>query len=515
MKKGVRALALLVIVAVLVTGFTGCTGAKANDKASAVEQTLVVGAAKDFKNGSEPKTLIFDSLTDSLEDMSSGPRLVTAWEKNADFTEYTLKLKEGVTFSNGEKFNAEIAKFNIEYWPVYRDCGYIKKLKSVEVIDDKTLKVSFNESYGNFIDELSKIWVTLPNAVDAKGNITDWTGTGPYILKDYQADMSATLIRNETYWRTDKMPGITKIDYKVITDENSRVMAVKSGDVDVIGLTEHYTVMPFADVPDLQANKDLQVSVCEDYGTITTYSLNWAKGVCTDQNVRKAIALGIDRDMLCSTVLYGVAEPTSRYVLPTYKFSQQEEGLKYDLTKAKAALEASGYKDSDGDGYVEKDGQKLSLKMVVSDTQVNRSVGVFLQDALKKIGIAVDLQVFDATTTKTMLKAGDFDLSTSHPWTGTVVSYLYWRGNLNTYDDYGIGYGVNDEMNTLTETVSVTGDDKVREEAFNKIWDIQNDFVAGVPLYFSQRIFVSQANIEGLKFCPSTSEVDLSEVVIK
>lgn len=311
------------------------------------------------------------------------------------------------------------------------------------------------------------------------------------------------------------MPGITKIDYKVITDENSRVMAVKSGDVDVIGLTEHYTVMPFADVPDLQANKDLQVSICEDYGTITTYSLNWAKGVCMDQNVRKAIALGIDRDMLTSTVLYGVAEPTSRYVLPTYKFSQKEEGLKYDLVKAKAALEASGYKDSDGDGIVEKDGQKLTLKMVVSDTQVNRSVGVFLQDALKKIGIAVDLQVLDATTTKTTLKAGDFDISTSHPWTGTVVSYLYWRGNTSAYDDYGIGYGVNDEMNKLTETVSVTGDDKVREEAFNKIWDIQNNFVVGVPLYFSQRIFVSQSNIEGLKFCPSTSEVDLSEVVIK
>ncbi|UYO62517.1 ABC transporter substrate-binding protein [Acetobacterium wieringae] len=515
MKKGIRALALLVIVAVLVTGFTGCTGAKADDKASAVEQTLVVGAAKDFKNGSEPKTLIFDSLTDSLEDMSSGPRLVTEWQNNADFTEFTLKLKEGVTFSNGEKFTAEVAKFNIEFWPVYRDCGYIKKLKSVDVVDDKTLKVSFNESYGNFIDELSKIWVTLPTAVDAKGNITDWTGTGPYVLQDYQADMSATLVRNETYWRTDKMPGITKIDYKVITDENSRVMAVKSGDVDVIGLTEHYTVMPFADVPDLQANKDLNVSICEDYGTITTYSLNWAKGVCADPNVRKAIALGIDRDMLTSTVLYGIPVPTSRYVLSSYKFSQKDEALKYDLTKAKAALEASGYKDSDGDGIVEKDGQKLSLKMVVSDSQVNRSVGVFLQDALKKIGIAVDLQVLDATTTKTTLKAGDFDMSTSHPWTGTVVSYLYWRGNSSAYDDYGIGYGVNDEMNTLTEAVSVTGDDKVREAEFDKIWKIQNDSIAGVPLYFSQRIFVSQKNIEGLKFCPNTAEVDLSDVVIK
>lgn len=214
----------------------------------------MVGAATDFKSGGEKRFLVFDTMTDYKDDMSSTPKIITEWTNNEDYTEYKLKIRDDVSFSDGTKLTADIIKSSLEYWPTYRSCYYINYLDSITVDDNTTLTVKFKTGYGNFIDDLARIWVTKPESVDDKGNITEWIGTGPYTLQDYQADMSATLIRNETYWNKDKMPGITKIEYKVITDQNARILAIKSGDVDVLGLTEHYAVVDYANIPDLQRN---------------------------------------------------------------------------------------------------------------------------------------------------------------------------------------------------------------------------------------------------------------------
>ena len=524
MRKHRKPSLILAAVMMLSTVFSGC--GKTNENvtsnpespsvdSSAPEQTLVVGAATDFKSGGEKRFLVFDTMTDYKSDMSSTPKIITEWTNNEDYTEYTLKIRDDVSFSDGTKLTSDIIKSSLEYWPTYRSCYYINYIDSITVVDDTNLTVKFKTGYGNFIDELARIWVTKSDSVDDKGNIKEWIGTGPYTLQDYKADMSATLIRNENYWNKDKMPGITKIEYKVITDQNARILAIKSGDVDVLGLTEHYSVVDYANVPDMQSNPDLNVQINKGYGSITTYSVNWKSGVCADKNVRKAIAFGIDRETLCKKILFGVPEVGDKFVCSTYKFSPKSSAFTYDPEAAKGYLEAAGYSDSDGDGYVEKDGQKLIVDLVIKDGQQDRNVAVYIQECLKQIGIEIKLEVLDAATYKTRVQAGEYDLSATHPWIATVVSYLCWRGDLDGYDQYGTGYGVSDRIHELAKQVSLTGDDAERETCFEEIWDIENDFIAGIPLYYAPRVIISKKNIEGFNFYPDVSCVNLSDAVIK
>lgn len=517
-----RTALLLSVIMLFTVVFCGC-GKSTTEVSStpsgtenvAAEQTLVVGGATDFKSGGEKRFLVFDTMTDALDDMSSAPNIITKWTANEDYTEYTLKIKEDVSFSDGTKLSADIIKSSLEYWPTFRSCGYINYIDSITAVDDATLTVKFKKGYGNFVDELSRIWVTKPESVDDKGNIAEWIGTGPYILQDYKADMSATLIRNDNYWDKEKLPGVTKIEFKVITDENARILAIQSGDVDVLGLTEHYAAVDYANVPTLKNNPNLNVQINDGYGSITTYSVNWKSGVCADKNIRKAISYGIDRETLCSKILFGVPAVGDKFVCTPYKFSPKDAAFTYDAEAAKGYLEAAGYSDSDGDGYVDKAGQKLTVDLIIKDGQQNRNVAVYIQECLKQIGIEIKLEVLDASTYKTRAQAGEYDLCATHPWIATVVSYLYWRGDLDGYDQYGSGYGVSGRIHELTELVSLTGKDEEREKYFDEIWDIEDDFIAGIPLFYGSRVFISQKNIEGLNFCPDVSCVDLSDVVIK
>lgn len=524
--KKVKSIALLLSVLLLFTAvFCGCgsntpaeseSAAPSSESSPApVEQTLVAGCAADFKSGGEKKTLIFDTLMDSLEDMSAGPRIVTECTPNENYSEYTLKIRDDVSFSDGTRLTADIVKFNLEYWPVYRSCGYADYLDSVTVADDTTLDVKLKSSYGSFKDELQKIWVTKPDEVDDKGNFTDWIGTGPYILQDYKQDMSATLVLNEAYWRTDKMPGIKKVEFKVITDSNARVLAIQSGDVDVIGLSEHFSVVDYANVPELQNDPNLNVQINTGYGTITDYSVNWKTGVCSDINVRKAISYGIDRDTLCSKVLFGVPEVGDRLLCEKYQYSPENGNYTYDALKAKEHLKAAGYTDTDGDGYVDKDGNKLTINLLIKEGQQVRNVAVFVQDCLKQTGIEVALEILDASTFKTRVSAGEFDLCATHPWYAPAAYFLVWRGDSEDYDNYGTGCGVSERVHEITKGVLESGDTATREKLFAELWEIEDEFVSAIPMYYSPRVFVSKKNIEGLHFCASVSEIDLSGVVIK
>ena len=526
MKNTKKTALLLSAVMLFTTVFCACgssnsaTGGASSTPSSepsaeAVAQILVIGSDADFKSGSEEKTLVFDNLMDYAEGYKPGPRIITECIPNDDFTEFTLKIRDDVTFSDGTKLTADIVKFDIEYWPVYRSCGYIDYLDSVTVVDDTPLHVKMTGSYGSFQDELPKIWVTKADGVDDKGNFTSWIGTGPYILQDYQKDMGATLIRNETYWRKEKMPGITKVEVKVITDSNARILAIKSGDVDVLGLNEHYSVVDYANVAELQSNPNLKVEITDGYATTNTYGVNWKSGVCTDANVRKALSYGVDRETLCSKILFGVASAGDKLLCDYAAYSPKDSNYTYDPEKAKEYLKTAGYTDTDSDGYVDKNGEKLTIDLIIKEGQQNRNVAVYVQDNLKQIGVEMTLEVLDAATFKTRVTEGSYDLCASHPWYAPAPIYLVWRGDSEKYDDYGLGYGVSNRVHEITKEILKTGDDSERVALFDELWDIEDEFVAGIPLFVSPRVYVYKKNIEGLKFCPSLSEIDLSQVVIK
>lgn len=518
MKKQNKKVLLLLLVAILSTMFSGCGAAKTeSNSGSGSEKTLVLGAYADFKQGSgtEGQSMVFDTLTSMNSKMEVQPNIITSWETNSDCSEYTLKVKEGVKFSDGTPLTADIVKYSLEAWAPYRDGSFMYSLDSINVVDDQTLTVKLTKGYGNLPIEMSRLYVSLPDSLDDQGNVLNWVGTGPFVLDDYQLDQSALLRTNKDYWSKERTPKIDSVKWVVIPDENARTMALQSGEVDALGVSEHYCTLPYSTVAEFMKDDKFTVDLQQDLGLISTYVYNYKQGAMTDINLRKAVTCAIDRETIASTIICGVGKASGDFMTRSVNYSPSKEtAYTYDVEAAKSALQAGGYTDSNGDGIVEKNGQAVKLKFLVESGETSRSVAVFVQDCLRKVGIDTNLEVLDSSAFAERAAKGDFDMSYTHPWLATPQTYMSWRGATSDYDDFGIGFGVSANFEGYLNFVLTSTNPKDLQTTFDKIWQEEYAFYPGTGLYIQPRAFIHKKNISGLIFNPSSEIIDLSGVTI-
>ncbi len=510
-RKPVCLLLVAVIIAMVVAG----CGSKNGDSG---DNLLVLGALSDFKQGSgtEGQSMVFDTMTNLNTKMEVIPNIIESWETNADCSDYTLKVAEDVEFSDGTPLTADIVKYSLEAWAPFRDGSYMYYLDSINVVDGTTLKVKMTEGYGNLPIELTRIYVSLPGSLDDKGSVVNWTGTGPFILEDYELEQSATLKTNEAYWNTDKKPKIAGVKWLVIPDENARALALKSGEVDALGVSEHYCALPYATVAEFIDGEDFAVDLQQDLGLVSTYVYNYKDGAMTDINLRKAVTYAIDRETIAEEIAFGVGKASGDFMPRSVNYAPlKETPYSYDVARAKAALQAGGYVDSNGDGVVEKDGKAVKLSFIVESGESSRSMAVFVKQCLLQVGIDTELEVLDMSAFGSRASAGEFDISYTHPWLVTPQTYMSWRGSSDDYDDFGICFAVSDNFDGYLKTMLTTTDKNVLQETFDKIWAEEYAFFPGTGLYVQPRVFIHTKNISGLIFNPSTEKVDLSEATIK
>ncbi len=516
MKNCMKKIAVTILaVILLVTMMAGCGSSKTDTGA---EKNLILGAYTDFKQGlgTEGESMVFDTMTGMNAQMEVQPNIIESWKTNSDCSEYTLKVKAGVKFSNGTPLTAEIVKYSLEAWAPYRDGSFMYSLDSINVVDDLTLTVKLTKGYGNLPIEMSRLYVSLPDSLDDQGNVVNWVGTGPFILGEYQLEQSALLKTNKDYWNKDKIPGIDTVKWVVIPDENARVMALQSGEVDALGVSEHYCALPYSKVAEFMEKDEFAVDLQQDLGLISTYVFNYKQGAMTDINLRKAVAFAIDRKTISDKIICNVGKASGDFMPRSVKYSPAKETeYVFDIDKAKAALQEGGYADSNGDGIVEKDGQPVKLKFLVTSGETSRSVAVFVQDCLRKAGIDTDLEVLDESAYGERVAAGSFDICYTHPWLTTPQTYMSWRGASGEYDDFGIGFGISENFAGYLNTVLTSTDTDELQKTFDKIWQEEYAFYPGTGLYIQPRAFIHKKNISGLIFNPSSEVIDLSGVTIK
>ncbi len=257
-------------------------------------------------------------------------------------------------------------------------------------MDDHTLRILLKEYYYPFLLDLSTEFrskIISPTAVEpawnTSGKLVKYIGTGPFKLSEYVKDQYAVLIRNEDYWG-DK-PKLEKVIWKTIPDPHSLVMALKSGDVDMIGAPEHHSAIPYEEVPKLQAEKGIVVT-SQSYGRYQVIRFNCYVSPLDDVRVRKAINYAVDRETMVEELFAGIAKPANLPMCPWFKYGPKNlTGYSYNLEMAKSLLEEAGWIDNDGDGIREKDGKKLEIELLVPQGEANAdAVAVYLQSELKK-----------------------------------------------------------------------------------------------------------------------------------
>lgn len=366
-----------------------------------------------------------DSLTD--QDPETGeivPWLADSWTVNSDASEYTFKLRKGVTFSDGTTLDAAAVK--TAYDGIYAlgalsQLGliYMSGYKKSTVLDDHTVKVSFNGPSAQFLQATSTTTLSILSPATyqksaAQRAAGDVVGSGLFVLDSYKAGQEVKLSRRQDYkWPSSlvKNKGTAYLDaisVSYVAEDSVRLGNLTSGTLDI-------------DWPRLPISAADQKIITAAGGTIIQRSLPGISDLMLPNTtagrpfaelaVRQAFLKAIDIKAYASTVFWDgypvVSSPLDR---STPDYADQSALLGYDLAGAKSLLDQAGWTVGTG-GYRYKNGKKLTLLYLIS---INSPGPQLLQSQLKRAGFDVQIKVVTAGQLITIEKSGDYDMTESY-----------------------------------------------------------------------------------------------------
>lgn len=318
------------------------------------------------------------------------PLLAESWDVSEDRTEYTFHLKDGVTFSDGEPFNAETAAFSINYVREKWTNGLSKQMapvQDVEVVDPLTLKVRLSAPSNSWLWSMG----TLTGAMMAPGGVdklaTDPVGTGPYVVDHFALGESISFEAREDYWGE---PARQDAAIRYFTDAVSSVNALRVGDVDVLWGVQAPEML--RNVPD-----EFRVQVGTTNGEVLL-SLNNKNFPFDNADVRKAVAYAIDRKALNDVVWAGMATDTGGApVAPSDPWFTDKDYFPFDPDKARELLA----------------GRTPEVVITVPSLPYAQDASELIFSQLRDVGFQVKLKTveFPAVWLSQVLKQADYQSS--------------------------------------------------------------------------------------------------------
>jgi nickel transport system substrate-binding protein len=537
-RKSMQALASLVLAGVMI--LTGCSQGTGQGAKEANANTLVYANFRDIRDLNPhlyagelfAQNLLFESLVKIAHDGSFEPWLAKDWEISEDGKEYTFYLREDVQFSDGEKFNAEAAKANFDaILDNIERHGWLESVvlmqevddnggKSVEVIDEYTLVVRLAESYYPFLVELG---VTRPFRFispvafiegTTKNGVSSLSGTGAYVLQENHIDEYAVFKINENYW--GEKPAIEEIIAKVIPDNQTRVMALENGEIDLIygtNLIDAATYLKF------ENSDDFQTSLSEPVST-RMMVINTTDEILQDVKVRQAILHAINTEMISEGIFSGIESPAYTVLSPTVPYADLGlEPYAYDKEKAKTLLEAAGWVESANSAYRQKNGQTLKIAIHYdSDSVTQKTISEFFQGELATVGIEIEIVGEEEQAHRDRMKAGDFAITFNISW-GSPYDPQSFLGGMRkvVYGDYAAQLGLSQKARideTILKALTST-DEEERQEHYRYVLTTLHEEAVYIPLTYERNRAIYSNKLDNVTFNPSQFEVPMEKMVIK
>jgi peptide/nickel transport system substrate-binding protein len=364
--------------------------------------------------------------------------------KVADDGTLEVKLRANVKFHDGSTLTADDVKFTLERIIDEKfaspNRSKVLAIDKIEIVDPLTVRISTKEPFAPLLtflanartgtQILSRAAVKLLGD-DAFGKKP--VGTGGYTLKDWQPGERVTLAGFDGYFAGK--PKIGLVDLPLIAEESSGVTALLGGQIDLT------STAPFADVPDL--SKKPEIVVLKEAGLNTRYvQLNHRKPPFDDPAFRRAVSMAFDREALVKAVLFGEGVPTAGLIPPSleYAYGGNKRPLcTFDPARAKAELAKSKYANG-AEGAV----------LTWAQSWWKRTGEVFVAMVNQTLGTKLVLEVTDANTVFTRLKAGDFQASI-WGWLGFIDADEYTYDILHTKGWRNLAGYSNPKLDALLE----------------------------------------------------------------
>ena len=354
------------------------------------------------KNAHDILDLLTLSLTHINPDYSSAPSLAQSWEFSEGHLELTFHLRDDVYWHDGVKTTAHDVCFTLRMqqapttgYPNIKDKQYIKECI---VVDDFTARFTFDQAYpyqlfdvvdGHIVPKHILEAVPDGEMVTAAFNRNP-IGNGPYRFKEWKAQQYIEITANEDFFAG--RPPLDRILFKVVPDQENLVIQLRSGQIDFMER------VPPRFYEELSREEDL-VAHIHPSRSYTYIGWNLRDPRFQSLKVRQALTMAINRQEIIDSLLLEFGDISKGPILPIiWAYNPNLPDFSYDPEQARQYLAEEGWKDTDGDGWLDKDGQKFSFSLKTNKgNQIREDITVMVQDMLKEVGIEVRPNILEWT----------------------------------------------------------------------------------------------------------------------
>jgi len=484
-----------------------------------VGDTLIMGSGADAVNllpvlssdsaSTDIQNFVYNGLVRYDKDLNIEGDLAESWEISPDNLTLTFHLRKGVRWHDGAPFTAEDVLFTYRLLvdpktPTAYAERYLQVVEA-EAVDAYTFRVRYQKPLASSL--ISWAFHVHPKHLLQGTDITKSPlashpiGTGPYKFVQWQRGEKIVLEANPDYY--EGPPNIHRVLYRVIPDASTMFLELQSGGLDFMGLTPLQYAMQ-TDTPAFRRRFSKYRYPASAYSYL---GYNLRRPLFQDKRVRQALAYAIDKQEIIDGVLLGLGQvATGPYKPGSWVYNPDVQRYRYDPEKARDMLAEAGWRDIDGDGVVEKDGQPLAFTIVTNQGNDQRvKAGEIIQRRLAEVGVKVKLRVIEwAAFLKEFINPGNFD-ATILGWNipPDPDGYNVWHSSKTGPRELNFIAFKNAEVDRLLEEGRGTFDKAKRKQAYDRFQEILAEEQPYTFLYVPDSLPVVASRFRGIQPAPA------------
>ncbi len=456
--------------------------------------------------------LVFDGLFVFNAGGELEGALAESWTSSEDGLVYTVNLKEAIAFHDGSPLTAKDVVFtydtimNEAYVGAYAiNATY---LSSFEAVDDYTVTFTFKSERMENLRAL-----VMPILSEKHYRFSNWSafvegfrtplGTGAFKFESYSQDESIVLLKNPDYWKTN-----AKISGVIIRqmDDETALQAFNEGKIDLLEIKASKAI-----VNDVKALGFGNV-MTKHSDLVTFIGIDWQAPIFSESNVRKALLIGLDREQFILDQWSGFASSVSYLATDPHEYTYENENLEmytYDFDKANQLLDEIGWRDYDGDGFREKNGERLALTWYVfTDVEWSYNLAIQASKQWEKLGFRVELIFGDYETMIAQLEEDTIPNMWNLAWemsSDINPEILFGQGDAGLYN---YAKYEDNEAQLIFDDLHAAKSERERE-ALLRAWHIvQNEALPYLPIAKLKTVWAYNSRLRNLSLDENASWTD-------
>ena len=453
-------------------------------------------------------SMIYNGLVKYDKNLNIAGDLAESWDISPDGLVITFHLRKNVTWHDGAPFTADDVLYTyqvtIDPKTPTAYAGDFLKVKKAEVIDPYTFRATYGKPFAPSLMSWSN--AILPRHLLIGKDISRSplarrpVGTGPYMLKEWVGGQKIALLSNPDYF--EGRPYIDGYIMRIIPDMATMFLELRAGGIDRMGLTPlQFTRQTENNLLRKNFNKYRYLSFSYTY-----LGYNLKNPVFADKRVRQAISYMINREEIIEGVLLGLGQKaTGPYKPGSWAYNSKVKSYPYNPQKARELLAEAGWRDTDGDGNLDRYGQPFAFEIITNQGNEMRSkCAEIIQRRLAEIGIKVKIRIIEwAAFVNDFINKRKFD-ATILGWTIPLDPDIYdvWHSSKTAPQELNFISYKNSEVDELLEKGRSTFDQKVRKEYYDRVQELLAEEQPYAFLYVPDALPIINSRFRGVEPAP-------------